>query len=54
MQERFCRCGGAIWVLYLFPNLNCRILFKSIGNNKTRYVTRCPSCGQKLNIDTLC
>ncbi len=52
MQQRFCDCGCAICVQYLFPNMNCRIIFKS-KEESMDYLTMCPSCGKKLNIDEL-
>jgi hypothetical protein len=52
MQQRFCDCGSAIWVQYLFPNMNCQIIFKSKREGMD-YLTMCPCCGKKLNIDEL-
>jgi len=52
MQQRFCDCGCAVWVQYLFPNTSCRIIFKSKSEHNV-YLTVCPRCGRNLNIDDL-
>jgi len=53
MQQRFCSCGCVVWVQYLFPNMNCQIIFRSKVDNQEDYLTRCPCCGKKLNITEL-
>ncbi len=53
MQQRFCACGCGIWVQYLFPNMNCQIIFKSEKNRMEDYLVKCPCCGKKINIDIL-
>lgn len=53
MQQRFCACGCAIWVQYLFPNMNCQIIFKPKGDSMENYLVKCPCCQKKLNIDIL-
>ncbi len=53
MQQRFCACGSGIWVQYLFPNMNCRIIFRPEKDHRQDYLVKCPCCGKKLNIDIL-
>ncbi len=53
MQQRYCRCGDIIWVQYLFPNADCRIVFKAEGRGKNHALSQCPGCGRKLDIDDL-
>jgi len=54
MQRRYCNCGRMIWVQYLTPNANCRVLFKSAGDSRRSYLLQCPGCGRRLDIDELC
>lgn len=53
MQQRFCNCGHVIWVQYLFPNKDCRIIFRSTNNLNEKYLSICPYCGIQLKIDDL-
>ncbi|MFC1829218.1 hypothetical protein ACFL0O_06375 [Thermodesulfobacteriota bacterium] len=53
MQQRFCICGGAVWVHYQFYNMDCRIVFRSNSDGTKDCLTRCPSCGKQLVIDDL-
>lgn len=53
MQQRFCNCGCGVWVQYLFPNMNCQIVFRSKKDEPTDMLIRCPCCGKRLNIDDL-
>jgi len=53
MQQRFCTCGYTIWVQYICPNKECRIIFKSNGDDIAGNLTHCPCCNQILDIDTL-
>jgi len=52
MQRRLCDCGCAIWVQFSFPNMNCRVVFKS-KEKSTDNLTLCPCCGKRLSIDDL-
>jgi hypothetical protein len=53
MQQRFCACGCAIWVQYLFPNMNCQTFFITARDSENAYLADCPCCGKKLSIDVL-
>ena len=53
MQHRNCDCGCSVWVEYLFPNRNCRIIFRSKKDWSGERLIRCPRCGKPLNIDDL-
>ncbi len=47
MQQRFCACGCGIWVQYLFPNMNCQIIFKSEKDRTEDYLVKCPLLWEK-------
>jgi len=53
MQQRYCDCGRMIWVQYISPNANCRVVFKPAGNSVKSDLIRCPNCGKRLDIDEL-
>jgi len=53
MHQRFCSCGCVVWVQYLFHQVNCQIIFRSRGDRMEDYLTRCPCCGKKLDINEL-
>jgi hypothetical protein len=53
MQQRFCSCGCGVWVQYLFPNMDCQIIFRSRREDPSDRLSRCPRCGRALNIDDL-
>lgn len=53
MQQRFCTCGCSVWVQYMFSRLNCNVVFWRGSMDSGERVSRCPSCGEKLNIDNL-
>ncbi len=52
MQQRFCLCGAAVWVRYIFANTRWLAFFyrgdcAEVGTNV------CPHCGRALNIESL-
>lgn len=53
MQQRFCSCGHAIWVEYLFPNIDPKIVFRSRNHSHSDSLTLCPVCKKPLAIDEL-
>ncbi len=52
MQKRFCSCGGAIWVSYLFINMRWMTFFFSTEDGR-HALKICPHCGRTLDIQTL-
>lgn len=52
MQQRFCTCGTRVWVNYIFANMRWLAFFYR-GEAAETGTTRCPCCGQSLNIETL-
>lgn len=53
MQQRFCTCGYAVWVQYLFSRAKCKTIFWSGNADRGYRLTICPCCGRRLNIDEL-
>ena len=53
MQQRFCTCGHVIWVEYLFPNLDPKIVFRSKNQSTSDSLNLCPLCKKNLEIDDL-
>jgi hypothetical protein len=53
MQRRYCRCGKAIWVEYRPTGPTWRALFYNPRRLFRSRLSRCPHCGEALNIDCL-
>lgn len=53
MQQRFCTCGHTVWVEYRFGYTGYRLRFWSPRFGSKVLLTRCPACGQKIDIDEL-
>ncbi|MFO7964836.1 MAG: hypothetical protein R6U50_13010 [Desulfobacterales bacterium] len=53
MQQRFCSCGHMIWVEYLFPNNNPKVVFRSTDQTHSDMLRVCPLCRKPLAIDEL-
>jgi uncharacterized protein with PIN domain len=53
MQQRFCRCGFAVWVQYLLSDSDSQTVFWSTVHHNRRNLKRCPVCGAILSIDEL-
>jgi hypothetical protein len=51
MQKRFCLCGQAVWVHYLFIGRLWRTLFAK--REEGQAVRTCPGCGMPLSIHSL-
>jgi hypothetical protein len=53
MQQRYCSCGCAVWVEYIFSNVKTRTVFWSGTRVQGMKLIRCPRCGKHLDIDEL-
>ncbi|MBG0773083.1 MAG: hypothetical protein JMJ96_09685 [Desulfovibrio alaskensis] len=52
MQKRFCTCGTAVWVCYLFNSWSS-VFFNCEDEDSSALLARCPCCGNKLDINQL-
>lgn len=52
MQQRFCTCGAAVWVRYLFANTRWLAFFYR-GEAGEMSANVCPVCAKALNIENL-
>lgn len=53
MQQRYCSCGHLIWVEYLLPNMDPKVIFRSTNHSLAVRLTCCPFCKRHLAIDEL-